>query len=424
MRFKTWAATAAILSAALLSACGGGSSSSSDVQLRLVNASAGYSSLDLSVNSTSINTAVAFGSAGSYGTVSSSATTSQVLSGGTTLVSTAPTLSSSYKYSLIAYGWPGAVKTTLLQEGEVAPAAGSSKLLVLNLAPDAGALDVYLTNSTDTLDNATPIVSSIAGGSGSGYNTLTSGTFRLRVTGASNRADVRLDLPAVTFNSTEVTSLIISATPGGVLVNGMTLVQTAAVTNYPGSTSRVRVVGAVSGNASVGASRAGVSLLSTSIAPSIGDYAAVASGSGAVTISVNGTAQPVLTPALAAGGDYTLLVWGDPAAPQISVLSDDNRLPTTSGTAKIRLINGVANLNAGLTMSLDYSAIAANVNPGNASAVAIVPSSTSSLLSVTSPTSGTPVYSLSTLAVNSSGVYSVFMMGGASNIVGVLRRER
>ena len=142
MMFKTWAATAAMLSLALLSACGGGGKGSSDVQIRLVNASAGYASLDLSVNSIAINTAVNYGAAGSYGTVSTSATTSQVLSGGTTVVSTAPTLSSSYKYSLIAYGWPGAVRTTLLQEGEVAAATGSSKLLVLNLAPDAGALDV------------------------------------------------------------------------------------------------------------------------------------------------------------------------------------------------------------------------------------------------------------------------------------------
>ena len=281
-----------------------------------------------------------------------------------------------------------------------------------------------MTNSTDPLDNATPIASAIAGGTGSGYNTHTSGTYRVRVTGASNRADLRLDLPAVTLNSTEVSSLIITATPGGVLVNGITLVQTATVTNYPGSTSRVRVVGAVAGNASVAASRAGVSLLNMSIAPSIGDYAAVAAGSGAVMVSVNGTALPVLSPALTPGGDYTLLVWGEPTSPQISVLSDDNRLPTTGGTAKIRLINGVASLNAGLTMSLDYSAIAANVNPGNASAIATVPASTSSLLSVTSPTSGTPIYSLPTLAVNASGVYSVFMMGGASNIVGVLRRER
>ena len=413
-----------MLSVALLSACGGGGKGSSEVSIRLVNASAGYASFDLSVNSTAINSAVAYGAAGSYGSVSTSATTSQVLSAGTTLVSTAPTLSSSYKYSLIAYGWPGAVHTTLLQEGEVAPATGSSKLLVLNLAPDAGPLDVYLTNSTDPLDNATPIASGIAGGSGSGYNTLTSGTFRVRVTGAGNRADVRLDLPSVTLASAEVASLIITATPGGVLVNGITLVQTAAVTNYPGSTSRVRVVGAVAGNASVAATRAGVSLLSTSIAPSIGDYAAVASGSGAVTVNVNGTALPVLTPPLTAGGDYTLLVWGEPSAPQISVLSDDNRLPTTAGTAKIRLINGVASLNAGLTMSLDYVAIAANVNPGNASAIATVPSSTSSLLSITSPTSGTPVYTLPTLAVNASGVYSVFMMGSASNIVGTLRRER
>jgi hypothetical protein len=106
------------------------------------------------------------------------------------------------------------------------------------------------------------------------------------------------------------------------------------------------------------------------------------------------------------------------------VLADDNRLPTTLSTAKIRLINGVASLNTGLTMSVDYSAIATNVVPGTSSANSSIPSSTASLLSVSSPTSGTPVFSIASLPVLSSGVYSVFMMGGASNMLGTLRRER
>ena len=107
-------------------------------------------------------------------------------------------------------------------------------------------------------------------------------------------------------------------------------------------------------------------------------------------------------------------------APQISVLSDDNRLPTAAGTAKIRLINGVANLNANVTMSLDYSAIATNVNPGTASAFTTVAASTASSLSVSSPNSSTPIFSVPTLAVASSGVYYVYLMGDSSSTVGTV----
>jgi len=429
MRFKPWALGLAMAGASLLlSACGGGSSSSdSETSLRLLNASSGYGSLDLTVNSVSVNSNVAYANAGSYATVNTSSTSSQVLASGlgTTVASTTPSLSSGSHYTLIAYGWAGALRTTLLQEAETAADSGKSKLLVLNLATDAGALDVYVTPATDSLDNATPISTNLAGGSGSGYNSINAGSYRVRLTGYGNKSDVRLDIPSITLDSTGVSTLLITATEGGVLVNGLHVKQQGAVTNYPGTVARARVVAAVSGNASVSGLLGDVSLLPTSVAPTIGEYKTVAAGNAAnLGLTVNGQAMAVASPNLKAGGDYTLLVWGDAAAPQLSVLADDNRLPTTLSTAKIRLINGVASLNTGLTMSVDYSAIATNVVPGTSSANSSIPSSTASLLSVSSPTSGTPVFSIASLPVLSSGVYSVFMMGGASNMLGTLRRER
>jgi len=427
MRFKTWALGLAMAGVSLLSACGGGSSSGSDTSLRLLNASSGYGSLDLTVNSVSVNSNVAYANAGSYASVSTSATSSQVLASGvgTTVANTTPSLASGSHYSLIAYGWAGALHTTLLQEAETAADSGKSKLLVLNLASDAGALDVYVTPATDSLDNATPISTNLAGGSGSGYNSINAGSYRVRLTGYGNKSDVRLDIPSITLESTGVSTLLITATEGGVLVNGLHVKQQGAVSNYPGTVARARVVAAVSGNASVSGLLGDVSLLPTSVAPTIGEYKTVAAGNNAsLGLTVNGQAMAVASPNLKAGGDYTLLVWGDAAAPQLSVLADDNRLPTTLSTAKIRLINGVASLNTGLTMSVDYSAIATNVVPGTSSANSSIPSSTASLLSVSSPTSGTPVFSIASLPVLSSGVYSVFMMGGSANMLGTLRRER
>jgi hypothetical protein len=429
MRFGSLATLVALVGSSLLAACGGGGgSSSSNAQMRLINASVGYSSLDFTIGTTKTNTGVAYAAAGSYADVSTGATASQVQTNGTgtTLASITPTLTGGSKYSVIAYGWSGALRTTLLQEEEAVPTtAGTSKLLVLNLAADAGALDVYLTGATDSLDTASPTASAVNGGSSSGYVSLNSGTFRVRVTGAGNRTDVRLDIPAISLEALKVHSLVITPTQGGVLVNGIFMQQQGNPTNYATTTARARVVAAVGSNATVAATTAGKTLLQSSVAPTIGEYQALPAGSSAINVAVNGTAMPVANVPLVAGGDYTLMVYGDAATPQLIVLNDDNRLPTTAGTAKMRLVNGMATSAAGLTMTLDFSAIASNILPGSVSSVLSVPASSSSQLSVTSPISADPVYSVTNLTVLQGGVYTVFVMGGGTaKVQGALRRER
>ncbi len=413
----------------LLAACGGGGSddedgSSGTAQLRLVNASRAYASLGLAADGSSLASGVAYGQASSYANVSTSGVSLQVQSGGSTVVAQSATLAAGTQYSLISYGWAGQMRSTLLQEEESAPDAGNSKLLVMNLAPDAGTLDVYLTQNTDDLGNATPVVAGLAGSSSSSYLSLASGSYRLRITGSGRLGDLRLDIPAVTLASQGVATLLITPTPGGVLVGGVLVAQQGAVSAHGGGMARARVVATLADQARVTAQLGEVAMLASSVAPAIGDYQIVPAGSSAgFSYSVNGQTQTPSSPTLAEGQDYTLLLWGTPAAPQLQLIADDNRLPA-SNTARLRLINGVARLDAGLSLVLDYSAIASNVQPGNASAAALVNASSSSLLQVNSPTAGTPVYSVASLPVLSGGVYTVFMMGGAENMIGTLRKER
>lgn len=426
MRFKTWAWGLSVAGAALLAACGGGSDSDSKTQMRLLNASVGYASLDMAVDSTTVNKGVAYASVGSYADVSTSATGTEVQSStvGSTVASTTPTLAAGSQYTLIAYGSAGSVRTTLLQENQEVPASGKAKLLVLNLAPDAGALDVYVTGSDESLADATPLSSAISSGSGSGYSTINSGSFRVRLTGTNSKTDLRLDIPSVTLPSAGVATLVVTGSSGGVLVNGMLMLQQGSVTNYPNSTARARVVAALGDAALVNSSLGQVSLLPTSTAPTIGDYKVVSAGTGTLQVYVNGSPVTVTSPTLAAGNDYTLMVWGPSSAPQLTVLNDDNRLPTASATAKIRLVNGVNAVGTGLTLNVDYSALASNITPGTTSSPISTAATTASLLSVTSPTSTTPVYTLTDLAIQSYGVYTVFVMGNGNAMVGSLRKER
>ena len=426
MRFKTWAWGLSVATAALLAACGGGGDSSS-AQMRLLNASIGYAALDMAVNSTTVNSGVTYAGVGSYADVKTDATGTEVQSNnvGSTLSSSTPSLASGSHYTMIAYGSAGSVRTTLLQEDQEVPATGKSKLLVLNLAPDAGAMDVYVTGADESLDGASTVASAIATGSGSGYITLNSGTFRVRMTAASSKTDLRLDIPSITLPSAGVSTLILTGSTGGVLVNGIQLLQQGATANFPNTTVRARLVAAVGSSALVSGAIGQTPLMPTSVAPTIGDYTTVTAGAADLSVYVNGALMSFTKPTLTAGSDYTLMVWGTAADPKLAVLTDDNRLPTNpTTTAKIRLVNGVASATTGLTLNVDYSALASNVVAGTSSSPQTTSASTSALLTVTSPSSTTPVYSLSELGIQAGYVYTVFVMGDSNAMVGSLRRER
>ncbi|MGM9482163.1 DUF4397 domain-containing protein [Roseateles sp. NT4] len=414
MRFTPWATrlvlTLSLSATAFLTACGGGGGGGSDTQVRLLNASRSYPQLDLTVNDKSINTKVGYAAVGDYGTVDTNNTATKVLTSdvGTSVSATTPTLASGSNYTFITYGFAGAVRTTLLQEAETAPDANKSKLLVLNLAPDAGALDVYVTTATDDINSATALTTNLQGGTSSGYVQINSGTFRVRVTGYNKRSDLRLDLPALTLDSATVNTLILTASDGGVLVNGISMVQKGAVKNYPNAQSRVRTVAALTNGAAVGSTVNGQQMFSSAISPLISDYVTTSSGASTLTTTVNGAAVSFTPPTLTAGNDYTLLVWGDAAAPKLSVLNDDNRLPTVNGNVKIRMVNAIASQPAGVSLNVDFSTIAANVLPGTASTPNSISSTTASQVDVTVPTSATPIYTNSTLAFPANSVWTFF----------------
>jgi Domain of unknown function (DUF4397) len=424
MGFRRIAALMVVSSLSLLAACGGGGGSG-DAKVRLVNASGSYSSLDLEIEDETVATGVAYGSASDYAKVDADSITAEVQSDSVTIASLYPTLSKDTHYSLISYGWSGNMKNTLLQEEEDEPDANYSKLLILNLASDAGTLDVFLTQTTDSLNDATPTYSSIAGGASSVYKEISSGTYRVRITGTDDTTDLRLDIPSITLSSEEVATLVITPTKGGVLVNSILIRQQSTVTAHNTSNSRVRVVAAMPGNPTVSSILNGsTTLMSASVAPQIGTYKAVTAGSSSIAVNVNGSALTTLTPTLEAGNDYTVLVWGELASPQTNLLSDDNRLPTVTSKAKFRLVNGVAGLTGGMTMALDYTDIATDITAGNSSTPYNVTYSSDSLLTVKTPTVTTPIFSVDDLTVEASGIYTVFMMGNASSISGQLKRER
>ncbi len=420
---------ASLVGAAVLSACGGGSSSSSGkANLRLLNASPAYPSLDLQAAGVAVDTGVAYGTVGAYAAVGDTSVATVVNNtGSTTGLSTATrSLTKDVNWTLVTYGSLGALKTALIREDVVAPAAGLTSLMLLNYAPDAGAVDIYLTGSTDTdLTSFTPIAT-VAAGSGVGYLSVASGTYRLWVTGTGDRTDLRLDKQGLVLGSAQVDSLVITEGAGGMLVNSVLVQQQGTATALTNTMARVRVVSATSDRGSVTVNVAGTPVVSSVASPEIGAYTLVtASTQAPVTASVNGTALAVANQSLAFGGDYTMLVWGSAGAPKFSMIADDNRYPTVSTNAKIRLVNATSGPSNSLTLLADLSPVANNVAQGAGSAYASVLANNQMQLNVSSATVAS-IYSSGTngTPVLAKGLYTVFMLGDSGAPVAQVRKDR
>lgn len=160
-----------------------------------------------------------------------------------------------------------------LTDNEAAPTSGTAKLRVFNGAAEAGALDVYVTAPDATLADSTATVSALGTERISGYSEISAGTYRVRITGSGDKTDLRLDLPSVVLADQQIATLVLTTTPGGVLVHGLTLNQKSSVTAQKNSSARVRLVAGAAANGNAAATVNGV-VLSAGLAksPAVGSY--------------------------------------------------------------------------------------------------------------------------------------------------------
>ncbi len=420
MHIRYEAALAAMMITLLVS-CGGGGTDRTKAQVRLVNASTGYTALELRVDDETRQSDVLYGGSASY-VETEPGKTNAIYSPGspTALLSFNPAVSAKKHYSLLAYGAAGALKQVLLDENIGAPDTNHSLLRIVNAAPDAGALDIYVTAPTENLQAAVALQSALAVDTVSGNIDVTSGSWRLRVTAAGSKTDLRLDVSNLSLGSREIRTLVLVPGPGGVLLKALLWTQQADIAVQPATLARVRVA---TGLTEVSASVAGTALLAPLNSAAVTAYSAVPSGDQSVVIG-SGAATPVTTSfSLTPGADYTLLLMGGGAAPTPSWLPDDNSLPTDRTKAKVRLVNGVHGLAGGLSLTVDASPVAVNVDAGAASAYASQTPTSIAQVAVAAASTGT-LFSKAEQSFTANTTYSVFLLGPAASTTGVVRADR
>jgi hypothetical protein len=405
----------------MVAGCGG--SGSGTAQVRLVNASIGYPNLGLIVNTTQATSSdVAYGSASPFAgvpagsvTTTLTTTTAGVVSD---LVVTTRSLSGGATYSLVGYGYPTAPKSVLIVENQTAPTTGNAAFNVLNTSIDVGAVDVYLSPTTDL--TTAPIATSINGVSQSVFSQITAGTYVLTVVGTGSvgrgAPDIRLVVEGVTLADQQIATLILSPGASGVLANGILLTHgtSGTATSMLNTQSRLRAVAATGNTGTVAVvDQDGTVILSPTVSPAISPYFHVAADA-APDVNVDGVTLP--NPGtLTAGVDYTLLVFRNTdGTPGTSLVIDDNRLPLTTTGCKVRLMNAVYDANPTfplpLTLAVNGQTVASNVPAATASSYLEVTALTQSVISVTSNFTNVPLQT-PTITLSAGSIYTELVVG-------------
>jgi hypothetical protein len=410
----------------LLASCGGGGSdddNSGTAQWRVLNLNPELASIDVYTGTDKRFTAVATDTKSGYSDVGSGSYTVKVTTSGSTtaLLANTYSLSKDKHYTAIVSGRGSAVRLVTLPEDEDngAISAGTTRVRMYNANVDAGSFDVYLTVNTplDQLGNLTPLngTTPVAANTLGGFKELAPNTYQLRVTGGGKPNDVRLDT-TLTLPDKVHSTLIITAGTGGALVDAALLVQQGDLTVANNTMARVRVAAGVETSGVVNATIPGVTTPIALASPSYNSYQLVPAGNP-VTVTING--QNTATAALAAGADYTVLAYGTLAAPTVKLITDDNHLPAT-GSARVRLYNGASTAGP-LKLNIGLLELVNNVGVGTVQSTTIGVISTASTVTVSS---GFQALFSQEDIVLPYGVYSVFLLGGASTPQGTIFQDR
>ena len=220
-RFRALVAVMAFAAAAL-AGCGS-SSSNKNASVRLVNATLTHASINLLANSEPVVTATAINTVSEYADVPSGSPSLQVndATSGAVLAVTAPTVAESQKFALVAYESGGAVRTAVISEGTTLPPANTAIVRIFNAATDAGSIDVYITDpAVDITTLSSPTFSFTSSTSVQATNFASfaapspaGATYRIRVTGAGNPSDLRLDIPSILLLNQRVATVILTLWP-------------------------------------------------------------------------------------------------------------------------------------------------------------------------------------------------------------------
>jgi hypothetical protein len=420
---KIWLAVF-LAALAVLSGCHK-SSSSNSTNLRSVNAVGDSEPLDVLVADNVAVSALALGSTSGFSSVNSGTQEVKVRSStsGAILSDKSINFPSGAFNTLLIYGHRAAMQNQLLADDTTTIDSGQLRVRLVNLAPDAGPVDMYL---------AAPIASSPVIIGAAAYGTVSSsaevapGSLTITFTTAGTQ-DILFQSSPQTFSAGTYYTILVVPTQGGKQVNAIILTQgsSGSGTYLQNPVSRMKAVNDITDSTTVNFKVDNTAVLLA--VPFGGNSSYVNTLSGQHTLQVEasnvpGTNLASLSANLLAARDYTVLSTGTLASAQLTAILDNNTLPA-SGFANLRFVNGL-NGGGNADFLVNFAVQASGVAFQTASTYySLAPSTT---YTITATTSGgvTVIATLSNAELDAGGVYSAYLLGTPSNAKLVLARDR
>jgi uncharacterized protein DUF4397 len=187
-----------------------------DARVRVVHASPDAPSVDVLVDDAVALPNVPYLGVSDYLDVPSGDRNFKVNAAGTatTVIDADANLAEDGKYTVIASGLLNAIEPLVLEDDDIAPAAGNVRVRAVHGAPSAPAVDVYVTAPGTDLTAETPVLTNVVFGQAADYLEVPAGTYQVRVTPAGAKTVV-IDSGSLTLASGQVRTAIAVDAPGG-----------------------------------------------------------------------------------------------------------------------------------------------------------------------------------------------------------------
>jgi Domain of unknown function (DUF4397) len=335
-------------------------------------------------------------------------------------------------YTIIVFGTTDAPSLGVLADATKAPPSGQYDLNLFNAAPVGNGsalgtypIDVYVTPPGQPLDNISPTFPGVTYSNGNNFGQFPAGQYQLRMTIYGTKT-VIYDSGSITFQEQTASDLIIYSRGSEVLTNALFNDSVGAGQQMVANSllARYKVVNAAFQTGPVNALRNGIVNVSNLAYATASIYNIVFSGAATVTFEANsapGATIASLANTFIPATDQSIFVSGF-AGSTSAVALNDNNLPPASGATSVRFVNASpdsAPLDVYINDVLQVSALGTYA----ASAYALLPGGNTYTLKFKESTTGVTVLTLSSIALASQQTSSVYALGQAGALAGLVTAD-
>jgi hypothetical protein len=172
-----------------------------------------------------------------------------------------------------------------------------------------------------------------------------------------------MDASGLVLEGGKVYALAFTTIPNSSMVNALLIPYAVSPSKLSNTVAATRVIAALPRSSTVGASINGQVYLPEVGSPAISPYLPVkAESAPSLSWTVDGQSRPPTPLEVKIGGRYSVLVWGNSNAPQVTSILESTTTPP-NGSAKLRILNAVAGLGP-VSLSLNLAPVVNGIAPG------------------------------------------------------------